>query len=124
MKNRKQLDVTQIDLGMSDSHHPSVQQMKSAGITDSLAYSHTGEEAMLPKDIQIDLTDMTGHKLVLGKNVNFQRGRYNDDESGDNTLKQLQRKKKNDNLGYSDLSIRDDLPSDSNHTFSRAPETS
>lgn len=67
--DRKQLDVSKIDLGMTISHHLGRE-------TDSLSYAQNEDEGMEPKDLQIRLK----------QKVNNSNDRYNEDD-GESTLK-------------------------------------
>lgn len=107
--DRKQLDVSKIDLGMTLSHH-------LGRVTDSLSYAQNEDEGMGPKDLYIS--------LALKKKVNNSHDRYNEEEEGKDTLKNQQKNAKvrnhKSNFAYSQLSVREDLTSESNGTFSRA----
>ena len=77
--DRKKLDVSKIDLGMTLSHH-------LGRVTDSLSYAQNEDEGMGPKDLYIS--------LALKQKVNNSHDRYNEEEEGGNTLKNQQKNAK------------------------------
>jgi hypothetical protein len=78
-------------------------------------------DSQLPEDIRINIDNKATNLTLYEKQVMLKsHGRY--DEEADNTIKQVNRKLLNQPGVWKteDLSVRDDLASDSSNTFQRA----
>ena len=111
---RKQFDVNNVTTDMSETMKNKSLNTTDMIMTSSLEFSATGE-SKIPQDVIIEALD-TVQKISFNDNTKFQSkaqryDRINDDER---SVKQVQRAERNlDVWRTEDLSIRDDLPSDS-----------